>query len=139
MSLSKTVALAGAAITIIAASGCFLERVPGNWEGGNRASIDRHVYVSRPHTPKTVSLVNTVTGETLWSVEVPVGRQLVVQFYNGRHDDPVMSADMRWRLMEVTTDWKNLNNTLVVPGPNYWRIDFELRPAPEYPETADAD
>jgi hypothetical protein len=112
--------------------------VPGYYEGGSRASNDLHVYVSRPHSPKTVSLVNTVSGETLWSVDIPVGKQLVVRFVDDRLDDPINSSMMKWDLMEETTDHKNLTNQMPVPGRNYRRLDLELRPAPELPEAADA-
>lgn len=136
--MKKMLATATLAATMLAVGGCLFPAVSGNYEGGSRASNDKHVYVSRPHSPKTVSLVNTTTSETLWTVEIPVGEQLVLQFYDKKHDDPIMSSNMRWEVMEETTTARPLKNVMTVPGRNYRRLDLEIRPAPEFPETADA-
>lgn len=135
--MQKILATAALA-TVLLTGGCLFPSVSGNYEGGSRASDDKHVYVSRPHSPKTVSLVNTVTGETLWTVEIPVGDQLVLRFYDKKHDDPIMSSNMRWEVMEETTSARRLNNVMTVPGRNYRRLDLEIREAPEFPETAAA-
>jgi hypothetical protein len=132
---AKTVAATALLLGALAAGAC---SVPGYWEGGSRASNDLHTYVSRPYAPKTISLVNTVTGETLWSVDVPVGKQLVIRFNDNKTDDPVNSSIMWWDIMEVSTDYRSLQNKMPVPAPEYRRIDMELRDAPEYPESADA-
>ncbi len=131
--MKKTLA-ALAAVTVI--GGC---AVPGSWEGGSRVSDDKHVYVSRPYEPKTISVVNTATGETIWTVEIPVGEQLIVRFYDNKHDDPIMSANMRWEITEETTDFRRMTNLMTVPGRDFRRIDMELRDTPEFPPAADAD
>lgn len=136
--MNRMLVTAALAVATLTAGGCLFPSVSGNYEGGSRASDDKHVYVSRPHSPKTVSLVNTVTNETLWTVEIPVGDQLVLRFYDNKHDDPIMSSNMRWEVMEETTSARPLNNVMAVPGRNFRRLDLELREAPEFPETANA-
>lgn len=41
-------------------------------------SIDRHNFVSTPHLPLTVTLKDTVTGEELLRIDVPVYKQLII-------------------------------------------------------------
>ncbi|MEM6853520.1 MAG: hypothetical protein AAF593_03840 [Planctomycetota bacterium] len=43
-------------------------------------SQDRHVYRSTALAPKSVSLVSIETGNTLWTKNVPVGEQLLLDF-----------------------------------------------------------
>ncbi|MEO1235222.1 MAG: hypothetical protein AAFX76_00380 [Planctomycetota bacterium] len=43
-------------------------------------SQDRHVYRSTPLAPKSVSIVSVETGNTLWTKNVPVGQQLMLDF-----------------------------------------------------------
>ena len=66
-----------AAATILASlalsAGCY-------YEGGPLRSIDRVTYVSTSWSPKTVTLIDTRTGESMWSVDIPVGQQLVIDF-----------------------------------------------------------
>ena len=138
MKTATTLAATAVLLGALASSGCILERVPGYWEGGSRASNDLHTYVSRPWEPKTVSLVNTVTGETLWSVDVPVGKQLVIKFNDSKYEDSPNPTEMLWDIMDVSTDYRPLKNKMPVPAPEFRRIDWELRDVPEYPESADA-
>jgi hypothetical protein len=133
--IARPLAAAAALATLAIAGAC---SVPGFYEGGSRASNDLHVYVSRPHSPKTVSLVNTVSGETIWSVDIPVGQQLVVRFYDNQYKDPINSAQMNWDLMKETTSFHELKNQMPVPASAYRRLDMELRSEPELPQAADA-
>ena len=140
MQIRTHLALTIAAIGALAAGGCLFDQVPGYYEGGSRASNDLHTYVSREHSPKTVSLVNTTTGEVLWSVDIPVGKQLVVKFVDGKHkDDPGNPSEMRWALMDEQIYGPKLDNEMRVPGPNQRRLDLELRDAPEMAPEVVAD
>ncbi|MEM1423321.1 MAG: hypothetical protein AAGH64_04885, partial [Planctomycetota bacterium] len=76
MRRTRTTALSALTLTGLMLGACHLE-------GGPRWSADRYTYVSREWQPKTVSLIDTRTGETTWSVDVPVGQQLVVGFSKG--------------------------------------------------------
>jgi hypothetical protein len=44
------------------------------------ASFDRHNYISTPRQPLSLTLVDTLTGETLWHLDVPPGKMAVVDF-----------------------------------------------------------
>lgn len=43
-------------------------------------SQDRHVFRSTALAPKSVSIVSVETGNTLWTKDVPVGQQLLLDF-----------------------------------------------------------
>ena len=43
-------------------------------------SQDRHVYRSTAVAPKSVSIVSVETGNTLWTKNVPIGEQLLLDF-----------------------------------------------------------
>lgn len=130
-------ALACGAGLVLAAStgGCGLAYRAGWNPGGSGVSTDKYTYVSEPWEPKTVELVDTRTGETLWSVDVPVGQQLAMRFYRDREKDDAYTPDlMRWDLMKAGTRFRRLENAMPVPPRNSRRIDMSLRPAPEFPE-----
>ncbi|MBK7403604.1 MAG: hypothetical protein IPJ41_02950 [Phycisphaerales bacterium] len=101
-------------------------------EGGSGASIDEFTFVSEPHSPKSVSLVDTRTEEVIFAVDIPVGQQLVVNF-----DDPsntrgnYMSGNMRWALMKAGNRYGKLSNRIDVPPANSRRLEMNLRPGPE--------
>ncbi|MCA9278318.1 MAG: hypothetical protein H6815_06635 [Phycisphaeraceae bacterium] len=119
---------AGAAVPM---TGCVYS---GYREGGNMISNDRHVYVSRAWEPKTVSLVDSRTGETVWTYEVPVGQKLVVQFFKGKKDAAPQFPDiMRWGVFDDDATGGSLSNTIAVPGQDARRLEWVMRAAPEYP------
>jgi len=128
-------ALAGLSLGMLA--GC---KVSGYYEGGTRASDDQHTYVSRPHRPQTVSLIDTRTQETLWTMEIPVGKKLVVQFKNNQFpDDPKNPALMKWGLLESDQLGGKLGNSMRAPHYDSRRLDVTMRPSPELsPELSSA-
>src|SRR5688572_18835336 len=118
--------LAGAALL----PGCY---VPG----GDGFSTDTHTYVSTPWQPYTVTLKDTRTGKDFWSIDVPVGKQLVVQF---KKDEGIPNSPtpdlMRWEIMESGEMFGDLDNSIPVPpSDGSRRLDPTLRPAPEPPES----
>lgn len=101
-------------------------------EGGLPWSEDQHVFVSRPYQPWTVSLKDTRTGEEFWSVEVPVGKQLVVHFVTGAGAKGSYAGDqMEWGLFNEGEAYGALGNTIPVPPANSRRLETTLRPVPE--------
>lgn len=124
--------LAGAAILAGAAlSGCATYS-----PGGSGFADDTHTYYSVPHEPKTVTLVDTRTGQTLWTYEIPVNRQLTVRFYDDQSPDtPATPAKFYWREFEIGTTQGNLDNEMLVPDFRNRRLDWFIRPAPEFPHT----
>ncbi len=65
-------------------------------------SQDRHVYRSTALAPKSVSIVSIETGNTLWTKNVPIGEQLLLDFSrNGKggeeYSSPNTPADkVKW-------------------------------------------
>ncbi len=114
---------------VLGLSGCY-------YEGGPLSSQDRFTYVSRPFQPWTVDLVDVRTGETIWSVDVPVGQQLVVDFQparSGQPQDPWRPDTMLWDVMPEGRRFGALNNKLAVPSHNARRLEPKLRAVPEQP------
>ncbi|MEO1583877.1 MAG: hypothetical protein AAFR96_04800 [Planctomycetota bacterium] len=123
---TATTALAAAALTALA--GCYSI-------GGVPASRDRFTYESHPLMPATVTIMDTRTGESVWSLDVPVGQKLVVRFYDDRTPDdatPTRTAMMRWRVVDLDDGAGSLNNEFAVPIATARKINFELREGPEY-------
>jgi len=120
-----------AAALLVPAVGCY-------YEGGPGYSADRHAYVSRTWSPKTVTLVDVRSGEAVWSVDVPVDRKLVLGFRPGANsENDVDNPDlMIWDLMGPNENFGTLNNQLPVPPTHARLIDMSLRPVPEYASAA---
>lgn len=116
----------------------------GYYEGGNMRSMDRHVFVSTSWQPKTVNLVDTRNGETIWSVDVPVGQKLAMEFVDNKNvvdERPANSwlpDTMRWGLGSAEHTSLSLSNEMSVPPASVRRIEWTLRPVPESPAAADA-
>lgn len=109
--------------------------LPGTNPGGHAWSLDKHVYASTVWEPKTVTLTDTVSGETLWVKEVPVGRQVVIRFFPGkaRGNDPKRPDQMAWGMARINKAADGWEERFDVPGSEWRMLSFELRPAPEYP------
>ena len=101
-------------------------------EGGSGASIDEFTYVSSSYSPKTVTVVDTRTGESVFALDIPVGQQLVVNFDDkSANKDKYMSGTMRWAVMPAGNRYGSLRNRIDVPPPGSRRIDMTLREGPE--------
>lgn len=109
-------------------AGCSLYR-----PGGSGWSDDAFTYFSKPYTPATVTLVDTRTGENLWSYEVPVGRQLTLRFYKiQKTKDEAMPDLMRWDDYPQGKEQAILRNTMQVPPASGRRLELTYRKTPEY-------
>lgn len=90
-------------------------------------------YNSTEQYPCTVTLVDTRTSETFFTLEIPVGKQLTLDFKEGEGDDPVNTpALMRYEVWPIGTSTGTLRNALTVPDRWSRRIDVNYRRAPEY-------
>lgn len=133
---NHTTARAAAAAWLIGLAGlggCY-------FEGGSMSSEDRFTYVSTTWQPKTISVVDTRTAEVIWSVDVPVGKKLVVDFNKGSDEeqkDPYRPDVMLWDIIEPDAYFGALSNKLRIPPKSARRIDMTLRPAPEQPPAGD--
>lgn len=107
-------------------------------EGGYGYSADQYAYVSRPWEPKTVTLRDTRTGQDFWSVDVPVGKKLVMAFseaeVEGKKPNPYTPDQLDWTITDEDEDFPRLGNRLLVPGKDARRIDVTLRSTPEMPD-----
>jgi hypothetical protein len=94
-----------------------------------------HTYYSTEDQPKTVRITDVRTNEVIFSMDVPAGKQLTMDFVPGEGDDPVYTPDlMRYHVWDIGTETGVLENSLTVPAANSRRIDVFLREGPEYAE-----
>lgn len=100
-------------------------------EGGFAYSNDQFTYVSDEWRPWTVTLIDSRTGESLWSIDVPVGQQLAVGFREGSGPNEFKPDMMDWGLMPAGRWFGARNNTLPVPPSHARRLEPVLRPTPE--------
>jgi len=112
-----------------------LAGLAGCWKPGGRGiSSDAYTYISTSFEPKTVSVIDTRTGQTIWSYDVPVGRQLNFQF--AKSDNPQSAAypdKIKWSEVDAGRLFGTLSNEQAVPGRDGRRIDLKIRPVPENP------
>jgi len=105
--------------------------------GGALQSHDTFTYFSEAHTPATVSVIDTRTKEAIFVNEVPVGKQLVIRFYDDiKTENQLRPASMRWEVMEQDKTGGELDSIMAVPGRDSRRVDVTYRKAPEYPPAA---
>jgi len=89
-------------------------------------------YYSSPHYPATVTIVDTRTEEPFFTIEIPPGQQLVLDFKEGKGDDNVLTPDlMTYQLFKVGTGIGRLTNSVTVPDSFSRRIDVDYREGPE--------
>ncbi len=113
--LLRAAAIAGVALAL---AGC----------SGNEV----YVYESTPMMPQTVTLVNTATGEKVWTCEVPVGQRLDLRFANTlKSAEETGSDEMSWQLSGVNAKPQGRRSTVKVPPPSHRRLDLTQRPQPE--------
>src|SRR4051812_3931179 len=68
--------LAGAAALTAAMAGCW---TMGYSPGGRQASLDEFTYESTADHPYSLYLIDLRTRETIWSMDVPVGKEVVIK------------------------------------------------------------
>ncbi len=131
------IAAAATGLLALTLAGC----VPGYYAGGSLASLDLYTYESTPDYPQTVTLVDTSTGEKIWSVDIPVGKQLVIRFAENKAKGDKSRPDvMRWEIMQRDTTSGVLDNSIPVPPAWQRRVDVTLRSnsaVPQRPATAE--
>lgn len=104
-------------------------------EAGGYWSDDRYVYVSRAWEPKTITLIDTRTGESLWSVDVPVGRELHMGFSKGTGPNEYKPDEVIWEMRENGKRFGSSDNRMPCPPKDVRRVDVTLRSKPEMPGT----
>ncbi len=109
----------------------------GCWSpGGTRGwSPDSYTIESSSMIPQTWSLKDTRTGETLFSYDIPVGRQLVVKFHKNHTPEDAAYPDlMKWDDWEIGTRFGSPEKELAVPPASARLIEVSVRKSPELPE-----
>lgn len=128
-SLALQILAAGALAALpLAAAGC-------NWESGTGFSQNRFIYRSNAWRPQTLTLVDTRTGEVLWSLDVPVGQQAVVGFHKNVYEDTnqIMPDELYWGLMPADDMVKGPSSRMPCPPADSRLLEVSLRPTPEMP------
>jgi hypothetical protein len=123
--------IAASLLVLTAVSGCRLYAPGGNAFFNSPDSAA--TWESTEEFPKTITLIDIRSGEQIFVLEIPVGKQLVIDFETGGGNDIVNTPDlMRWELFSVGTGWGALNNAMTVP--NRWsrRLDVVIRESSEY-------
>lgn len=121
---------------LIALAGCW----PGYRPAGNQASSDAHTYISTAMSPKTIRVIDHTTNTVLWSIDLPVGKQVTLQFYANHDPKNTARPDlMRWELSDAGREFGELHSSMPVPPASQRRIEWEHRKTPDVPtpETAD--
>jgi len=131
---SRIMAAAALALLAVGVIGCgYFNR--GDTIYGHGASNERFTYWSEPWAPKTISLIDTRTDQTLWSVDVPVGKQLIVRFRKGKGEGEHMPDLMQWGLMDRgrLVGFKPMVFDNEIPAPDRFarKLEMTLRPRPE--------
>ena len=101
-------------VTLMTLAGCSTKFPYGT-------SWDRHNFVSTAHMPLTLTLVDTVTGDTVWSLDIPVGKQAVVDFehtedWTAGQSPAVPPNSMRWQVLDLDSAVANLENKQPLNG-----------------------
>jgi len=99
---------------------------------GGCSSAEMYTYTSEAHSPKTITLINTATGEKVWTCDVPVGQKLEMRFAKKSEQAEELGYDeLAWSLSGVSTEAKGRKSTVRVPPASQRRIDMTLRSIPE--------
>jgi len=89
-------------------------------------------YNSDAMSPKTISLIDTASGETVWTIDIPAGQKLDLKFDKRPSVAEEDGFDiMTWTLSKAATDPKGRTNTVRVPPPSQRRTEMTLRTAGE--------
>ncbi len=90
---------------------------------------EKFVYASTPAVPQTISLINTSTGEQLWTYDIPPGEELKLWFTNQTEQANAQGYDeMVWTVGRVGEGVPPVTNRMRVPPPMSRRLDGGVRP-----------
>jgi hypothetical protein len=122
----KAIFVAGAALAAL--SGCH------NPKGGVMPFTGGSTtYRSTEFSPKTATMIDLRTGETIFTLDIPPGQELTYDFKEGEGDDPVNTPDlMRYQVSPIGTKFGRLRNSMSVPNAASRRMDVVIRTGPEF-------
>jgi hypothetical protein len=129
--LARSLMLSVAAALILA--GCYSPS--GGWVKRRGAAV---TYYSVESYPATVTIVDTRTDEPFFTIEIPVGNQLTLDFKEGEGDDPVLTPDlMVYQVFPLGTSIGRLRNSVTVPNEYSRRIDVDYRQPEQTAQSSD--
>lgn len=102
---------------------------------GNGFSNDRFTWESTAWSPKTIELVDTRNEQTLWSIDIPVGQKLTVNFDDRSRPnrDAVYPDRMEWVVQPITRNSWAGKQEMLVPPADARLLEMTLRSSPELP------
>ena len=129
--MNRTTTFALVAVSgMLTLAGCYGPRGAAYPYSGNG-----YTYVSTEMNPVTITLYDTRNEEPFFKLDVPVGKQLTLNFLEGKGDDPVERPDrMVYSIWNAGTSTGRLTNQLTCPGIGCRRISYDIRAAPEWRE-----
>ena len=112
-------------------AGCQMYTPGGNpfFNGPDSAAT----YQSSEEFPKTVTIIDTRSGEQIFVMEIPVGKKLVIDFIEDEGNNAVLTPDlMQWEVFSHDISYGPLSSSMTVP--NRWsrRLDVTIRDSSEY-------
>lgn len=114
----------------------------GCWvPGGVQMSLDMYTYHSTTYMPQTVTLIDTRSGQALFSVDIPVGKELVMQFHEGRGvklpdgtPSELYPDKLKWDIWDLGRRFGEPTQSFDVPPFHARRVDVTVRTSPEQPD-----
>jgi len=111
-------------------TGCYSPA--GGWLPRTGGAI---TYESTEESPKTITLIDLRTEEAVFTMDIPVGKQLTIDFEAGDGDDPVNTPDlMSYAVLDRGSNFGRLNNSISVPNAASRRINMTIRSGVEFPQ-----
>ena len=121
--LKTAVILSLGVVTMLVSAGCHMPH--GGWFSKTGGS---QTYYSTESRPTTITLIDVRTGEALFAMDIPPGKQLTIDFDEGEGDDPVHRPDLlKYQIFDIGTTMGKLRSSLTVPPANVLRIDVSFR------------
>jgi hypothetical protein len=94
---------------------------------------ESQTYYSYEMRPVSVELIDLRNDQVLFSMDVPGGKQLTLDFKADKGDDPVYTPDlMRYQVWDIGTKTGRLRNSITVPAASSRRLDVYYRDEVEY-------
>lgn len=113
----------------LAVGGCGYRSGGQGWKGSSET------WRSTEFLPATLTLVDTRSGEELWTQDIPVGYQMVTTFISGGGTDKVERPDrLEYQILLNGTPFGRLRSAIAVPPANCRRWELSYRDTPEYAE-----
>lgn len=132
MSIGRTLAVSVALASSLVLGAC--HRPQGALMAATGSS---QTYPSYETSPKSIHVLDLRTGEVIFAMDVPPGKQLSMDFVEGEGDDPVYTPDlMRYEVFDLGTMTGALANSMTVPGASSRRVDVFIRQGPEFRASA---